>query len=111
MARRIDGDMTIPYPAPRPCQHLHLTDDVRTVHAVVSHGVWEGVHHVEARESEGEVVVTAYVGTLRAIVDRQALGKVMNFVMKAVLRSFRVELATPLGNRSLRDGALGDRGP
>jgi hypothetical protein len=110
VARRIEGDLTIPSPAPRQCQHLGLTDDLRTVQAVVSHGVWEGVHHVEARESEGDVVVTAYVGTLRAIAERQARGEVMNLVMKAMLRSFRVELAAPLGDRSLRDGALDDRG-
>ena len=108
MTTLIEGDLTIPSPAPRQCQRLGLSEDLRTVVAVVSHGVWEGVHHVEAREGDDEVVVTAYVGTLRDIAERQARGEAMNFVMTSVLRPFRVELTTPLGDRSLRDGALGD---
>jgi hypothetical protein len=106
----IEGDLTIPSPAVRQLQHLALADDSRTVIAVVSHGVWEGVHHVQAGESADEVVVTAYVGTLRAIAEQHAGGEVLTFVMKAALRAFRIELTTPLGDRVLRDGALGDEG-
>jgi hypothetical protein len=106
----IDGDLTIPSHSPRQFHHLRLAEDLRTVVAVVSHGVWEGVHHLEARENEHEVVLTAYVGTLRAIAERQAGGEVMNFVMKSVLRPFRLELTAPFGDRTLRDGALVDDG-
>lgn len=107
----IDGDLTIPSHSPRQFHHLRLAEDLGTVVvAVVSHGVWEGVHHLDARESDQEVVVTAYVGTLRAIAERQAAGEVMNFVMKSVLRPFRVGLTAPLGDRALRDGALVDDG-
>jgi hypothetical protein len=104
----IDDDLTIPSPSPRQFRHLRLAEDRRTVVATVSHGVWEGVHHVEAHESDHEVVVTAYLGMLRAIAERQAAGEVMTFVMKSVLRPFRIELTTPLGDRRLRDGALVD---
>lgn len=38
------------------------------------HGVWQGVHHVEVCETDEEVTVTAYVGTLRALAERMAGG-------------------------------------
>lgn len=102
----IEGDLTIPSPEPRRGRRLLLADnDPQTVIAVVSHGVWQGLHHVEAHESDDEVVVTAYVGTLRNIADRQANGEELTFVMKGVLRPIRITLAAPLGGRALRDGA------
>ena len=107
MTTLIEVDSTITSPAARRFEQLGLAIDLRTVVAVVSHGVWEGVHHIEVREGDDGVVVTAYVGTLRTIAERQARGEVMTFVMKAVLRPFRVELTTPLGDRLLRDGAVG----
>ncbi|MBJ7609506.1 MAG: hypothetical protein JF887_08785 [Candidatus Dormibacteraeota bacterium] len=73
--------------------------------AVVRHGVWQGWHHIEVDEGADRVVVTAYVGTLNAIADRQARGESLLFVMKGVLRPVHIPLSEPLGGRLLQDGA------
>jgi hypothetical protein len=105
VGRQIEGDLTIPSFEARPCRRLVPGDDPQTVVAHVMHGVWQGVHHVEVCETEEEVTVTAHVGTLPAVAERQAGGEELLFVMKGVIRIFRIELSASLGTRRLCDGA------
>ena len=107
-AVRVDGDLTTRSPKAVACRRLVLADEGEMVVAHVMHGVWQRWHHIEVEEGDDEVVVTAYVGTLPDIADRQAQGESITFVLKGVVHPVALRLSTPLGTRQLRDGAKDD---
>jgi hypothetical protein len=63
----------------------------------------QGIDHVSTRETASTVTVTLYEGTLPASVGAACPAIVM-------LEAVRVQLSTPLGNRTVVDGASGKTG-
>ena len=57
------------------------------------------------QEGDNEVVVTAYIGTLPAIADRQESGEPLSSMMKPVVHPVAIRLGAPLGACQVRDGA------
>lgn len=103
--RTIEGDPRLRFVRTAECRRLVVVEDGHAVVAHVAHGVWQGWHRIEVDEREDEVLITAYIGTLPEIAERQEGGEQMYFILRGEVHPVRIELTAPLAARRLRDGA------
>lgn len=97
-------------PCPRRC--LGVTPCAETgdatsacIRVTVGIGTFEQVHHVEIRETADDVIVTAFVGIAPEARRRSGAEGGAVYTMQRLHWAREFALSSPLGQRSIRDGA------
>ena len=75
-------------------------EDERSILVSFGHGPTEALHSVQVNETDDEITVTLYVGTLPQYASGAHLVPAVLYISR-----FRVDLERPLSGRCIRDGA------